>query len=234
MLTVEELQVSYGDLQVVWSVSFSVPEQAIVALIGPNGAGKTTTLRAVMGLLPIRAGEVSYRGRSLASLRTHQIVETGLVMIPEDRAAFASLTVAENLELGAYPKRARSHRDKTMEEVFDTFPVLAERRRQQASTLSGGERRMLGIGKALMAKPELLILDEPSLGLAPLIVESTFEAIKRIRSHDVAVLLVEQHVEMAMEVSDHVYIIEQGIVVGDGTPAELSKDTRVRDAYLSM
>jgi branched-chain amino acid transport system ATP-binding protein len=234
MLRVENLEIAYGDLQVVWGVSFEVPEQSIVAIIGPNGAGKTTTLRAIMGLLPAMAGTAVFDDRSIVDVPTHQIVERGLVMIPEARATFASLSVADNLELGAFTKRARPHKRETLDEVMEIFPRLAERRAQLAGTLSGGERQMLAIGKALMARPEMLILDEPSLGLAPIIVESTFDVIRRIRERGVSVLMVEQHVEMTLEVADHAYILELGRIVADGTSTELMSDTRVRDAYLRL
>jgi branched-chain amino acid transport system ATP-binding protein len=234
MLRVDGLEVAYGDLQVVWGVSFQVPEDSIVAILGPNGAGKTTTLLALMGLLPVKAGAAAFKGDSLIGLPTHQMVERGLVMIPEERAAFASLTVEENLELGAYTPRARPERADTMEGVYDIFPRLAERKAQPAGTLSGGERQMLAIGKALMARPELLILDEPSLGLAPIIVERIFGVISDIRERGVSVLMVEQHLEMALEVADHAYILEMGSIVTEGTGPELEADARVQEAYLSL
>jgi len=155
-------------------------------------------------------------------------------MIPEERSTFSTMSVSDNLELGAYTPRARSSKDETMDEVYSLFPVLAERRTQRAGTLSGGERQMLAIGKALMARPELLILDEPSLGLAPIIVERTFEAIRDIRERGVSVLMVEQHVEMTLEIADHAYILELGRIVADGTSSELTNDPRVREAYLSL
>jgi branched-chain amino acid transport system ATP-binding protein len=234
MLAVEGLEVAYGDLQVVWDVSFQVPERSIVAVLGPNGSGKTTTLRALMSLLPIKGGTVSFRGETVTGMLTHELVERGIAMIPESRSTFASMTVAQNLELGAYAHRARPHREATLAEVFATFPRLAERRSQLAGTLSGGERQMLAIGKALMARPDLLILDEPSLGLAPVIVEATFETIRAIRERGVSVLMVEQHVEMTLELVDHAYILEMGHIVVDGSAAELRDDSRVRDAYLSL
>ena len=234
MLTVDGLEVAYGDLQVVWGVSFRVPKDSIVAILGPNGAGKTTTLLALMGLLPVKAGSATLNGESLIGLPTHQMVERGLVMIPEERAAFASLTVEENLDLGAYTPRARSSRAGTLDEVYETFPRLAERKTQLAGTLSGGERQMLAIGKALMARPELLILDEPSLGLAPIIVERIFEVIREIRERGVSVLMVEQHLELALESADYAYILEMGSIVTEGTGSELEADTKVREAYLSL
>lgn len=234
MLRVDGLEVAYGDIQVVWGVSFEVPDDSIVAILGPNGAGKTTTLLALMGLLPVKAGSASFKDTSLVGLPTHEMVEQGLVMIPEERAAFASLTVEENLELGGYTKRARASRTATMEEVYATFPRLAERKSQLAGTLSGGERQMLAIGKALMARPELLILDEPSQGLAPVIVEQIFEVIAEIRDRGVSVLMVEQHLEMALESADYAYILERGSIVTEGTAAELEADARVQEAYLSL
>ena len=234
MLEVDGLEVAYGDLQVVWGVSFEVPENSIVGILGSNGAGKTTTLMSLAGLLPPLAGKVTFKGESIAGIPTHRLVDRGLVMIPEERATFATMSVADNLEIGAYTPRARSVKDETLDEVFSIFPRLAERRSQSAGTLSGGERQMLAIGKALMAKPELLVLDEPSLGLAPIIVESTFEAIKDIRSRGVSVLMVEQHVELTLEIADHAYILELGRIVAEGTSTELARDPRVREAYLSL
>jgi len=234
MLRVEGLEVAYGDLQVVWGVSFEVPENSIVAILGPNGAGKTTTLLALMGLLPVIAGSASFEGSSLIGLPTHHMVERGLVMIPEERATFSSLTVEENLQLGAYTRRARGTRTETTAEVYETFPRLAERKSQLAGTLSGGERQMLAIGKALMARPALLILDEPSLGLAPIVVEKIFEVISEIRDHGVSVLMVEQHLEMALQSADYAYILEMGSIVTEGTGTDLEADTRVQEAYLSL
>ncbi|HEU4319855.1 MAG TPA: ABC transporter ATP-binding protein [Acidimicrobiia bacterium] len=234
MLAVDGLEVAYGDLQVVWGVSFEVPENSIVAILGSNGAGKTTTLTSLIGLIPPLAGEVTFKGASLVGMPTHRLVELGIVMIPEERSTFSTMSVSDNLELGAYTPRARASKDETMDEVYSLFPVLAERRTQRAGTLSGGERQMLAIGKALMARPELLILDEPSLGLAPIVVERTFEAITDIRDRGVSVLMVEQHVEMTLEVADHAYILELGRIVADGTSSQLADDPRVREAYLSL
>jgi branched-chain amino acid transport system ATP-binding protein len=234
MLAVDSLEIAYGDLQVVWGVSFEVPANSIVAILGPNGAGKTTTLLALVGLLPIKAGDVRYQEESIVGAMTHTLVERGLVMIPEERATFASLTVSDNLKVGAHTRRARDRRDDTMEEVFSTFPVLAERRSQLAGTLSGGERQMLAIGKALMARPELLILDEPSLGLAPIVVENTFNAIRDIRAAGVSVLMVEQHLEMTLELADSAYILELGHIVASGPSADLLNQPRVREAYLGL
>jgi branched-chain amino acid transport system ATP-binding protein len=234
MLAVDGLEVAYGDLQVVWGIAFEVPENTIVALLGPNGAGKTTTLLALMGLLPVKGGTATFEGAPLIGVPTHEMVERGVVMIPEERATFASLTVEENLELGAYTPRARPALKRSMAEVFETFPLLVERRSQKAGTLSGGERQMLAIGKAMMAQPRLLILDEPSLGLAPMVVENTFDVISRIRDTGVSVLMVEQHAEMTLEIVDHAYILELGRIVADGPASRLATDPRVREAYLSL
>lgn len=234
MLTVDSLEVAYGDLQVVWGVSFEVPADSIVAILGPNGAGKTTTLHALMGLLPTKSGEVVFKGAPITGSPTHHIVNDGMVMIPEERASFATLSVADNLRVGAYTPRARDRREETMGEVFEIFPILAERRGQLAGTLSGGERQMLAIAKALMALPELLILDEPSLGLAPIVVENTFKVIGDIKDRGVSVLMVEQHVEMTLDLVDYAYILELGRIVVSGTRSELVAQQRVREAYLGI
>lgn len=234
MLRVEGLEVAYGDLQVVWGVTFEVPGESVVTILGPNGAGKTTTLLALLGLLPVVAGSVTFNGDSLIGVPTHQVVERGVVLIPEERAAFASLTVEENLEIGAHTSRARPVRRQSMMEVLEIFPRLGERMTQPAGTLSGGERQMLAIGKALMARPELLILDEPSLGLAPIVVEHTFDVISQIRERGVSVLMVEQHVEMALQVADYAYVLDMGSIVAEGSGSTLSSDRRVQEAYLSL
>jgi branched-chain amino acid transport system ATP-binding protein len=234
MLTVTNLQVAYGQIQVVWDVSFTVPRGAIVALIGPNGAGKSTTLKAILGLLPLKAGQVTFEGQSIVGKPTHDIVKSGLVLVPESRATFASLTVMENLELGAFSRRARPSRDRTLAEVFQIFPRLKERQTQLVGTLSGGERQMVAIGKALMARPDLLILDEPSLGLAPLVVERIFDVVEQINQHGVSILLVEQNVQLSLETAHYGFVIEQGRIVNEGTSADLLGDSRVQDAYLSF
>ncbi len=234
MLRVEDLEVAYADLQVVWGISFEVPEGAVVGILGHNGAGKTTSLLAVCGLLPVKAGSVRFRGEPLAGTRPHDIVELGVVMVPEERSTFATLTVEENLELGAYARRARDTAGLTKAEVFEIFPILAERSSQQAGTLSGGERQMLAIGKALMAKPDLLILDELSLGLAPIIVEQMFDVIERIRESGVSVLMVEQNVGMTLDIVDHAYILELGAIVAEGSGSELAADPRIAGATLGL
>lgn len=234
MLTVTNLQVAYGGIQVVWDVSLEVPQGQVVALIGHNGAGKSTTLRAILGLLPIKAGSVSFNGGSLNNMPTHEIVRSGLVMVPESGATFAPLSVLDNLKLGSMSKPARQEREQTLDMVYGIFPRLAERREQKAGTLSGGERQMLAIGKALMAKPQLLILDEPSSGLAPLVVEQIFEVIQQIRAQGVSILLVEQNVQHSLEIADYGYVIELGRIVKEASAKALLADASIKDAFLSI
>ncbi len=234
MLSVTDLQVAYGEIQVVWDVSFNVPQGSIVALIGPNGAGKSTTLKAIMGLLPLKAGRVEFQSASIVGKPTHDIVKSGLVLVPESRATFATLTVLENLELGAFSARARPTKDSTLAEVFEIFPRLKDRQSQLVGTLSGGERQMVAIGKAMMAKPDLLILDEPSLGLAPLVVERIFNIIEQINQRGVSILLVEQNVRLSLETAHYGYVIELGRIVNEGASEDLLNDNRVQDAYLSF
>lgn len=234
MLNIENLHVSYGDIQVLWGISLNVPEGAIVALLGSNGAGKTTTLKTALGMMRPSQGKVTFNGQNITSKPTHTIVGAGLYLVPEWRGTFSTLTVLENLELGAFPSAARPYRDETLRQVFEIFPRLDERQSQKAGTLSGGERQMLAIGRALMARPKLLILDEPSLGLAPLIVADIFEVIKGINEKGVTVLVVEQNVHMALEISGYGYILENGAVVGEGNSSALLSDEKIREAYLGI
>lgn len=234
MLRLENLNVSYGDIQVLWGVSLEVPENSIVALLGSNGAGKTTILKTVLGLMRPTQGSITFKNKDISRIATHQIVNMGLYLVPEWRGTFSTLTVLENLELGAFPSNARPHRHQNLKRVFDIFPRLYERQSQRAGTLSGGERQMLAIGRALMAQPELLILDEPSLGLAPLIVQNTFEIIKQINSEGVTILIVEQNVNLTLEVANYAYILENGSIAGEGTSTELLSDRRIQAAYLGL
>lgn len=234
MLRLDNLNVSYGDIQVLWGVSLEVPEKSIVALLGPNGAGKTTTLKTALGMMRPKQGSIMFKGEDISRAMIHDIVNKGLYLVPEWRGTFSTLTVLENLELGAFPPRARPHRDASLRQVYDIFPRLHERQAQRAGTLSGGERQMLAIGRALMARPEFLILDEPSLGLAPLIVENIFQVIRQINQEGVTVLVVEQNVYMALKISNYAYILENGSIVGEGSSAELLQDTRIQEAYLGM
>jgi branched-chain amino acid transport system ATP-binding protein len=234
MLTLENLHVAYGDIQVIRGLSLEVPEKSIVSLIGPNGAGKTTTLKTVLGLLKPNQGRITFHGQVITGKPTHEIVNAGLYLVPEWRGTFSTLTVLENLELGAFPPRARQRKNRTLNHVFDLFPILQSRQSQRAGTLSGGERQMLAIGRALMACPEMLILDEPSLGLAPLIVEAIFAIIQQINDDGVTILVVEQNVWKALEVSHYGYILENGSIVGHGATNVLNSDRRIQEAYLGI
>jgi branched-chain amino acid transport system ATP-binding protein len=231
-LSIDGLHASYGDLQALWGVSLHVDEGEIVALIGPNGAGKTTLLRTVAGLHRPHAGSVQLGDVALHTLPAYQAVEKGVVLVPEGRRLFGGLTVLENLELGAYTRRARELRFKTMKRVFETFPIMAERQHQRANTMSGGQQQMLAIGRAMMGLPKLLMLDEPSLGLAPLIVQNIFEIIKQMNDEGVTIFLVEQNANQALELANRAYILEQGKVVGTGTGRDLLHNNEVRQAYL--
>lgn len=235
MLRVTNLQVAYGDIQVVWDVSFEVPRGSIVALLGHNGAGKSTSLRALLGLLPVKAGQVSFNGASLVDKPTHEIVLSGLSLVPESGATFARLSVLDNLRLGgSMAPAARRQRGETLDMVLDIFPRLAERKAQKAGTLSGGERQMLAIGKALMGKPRLLVLDEPSLGVAPLVVEQIFDVIRQINRQGVSILLVEQNVQQGLEIADFGYVMELGRIVKAAPAADLLADTSIQEAYISL
>jgi branched-chain amino acid transport system ATP-binding protein len=234
MLKVESLDVCYGDLQVLWDVSLEVEQGDIVALIGPNGAGKTTTLKTIAGLLKPSRGQVTFCGERIDLRFPHQIVDLGLSLVPEWKGVFASLSVLENLELGAFPAKARPSKAATLGQVFEIFPILAERQAQKAGTLSGGERQMLAIGRAMMSRPTLLMLDEPSLGLAPLIVRQIFEVIKRVSAEGVSILLVEQNVRLSLEIARHAYVIESGRIVQHDSAASLLRDERVKEAYLGL
>jgi branched-chain amino acid transport system ATP-binding protein len=234
MLQVSGLQVAYGDVQALWGIDFDVPAGRIVALLGANGAGKTTTLRAISGLIRPRAGRVRFDGRDLGALAPHAIVALGLGHIPEGRRLWPGMTVRENLELGAFPARARPHMRASLEWVLRLFPRLAEREGQLAGTLSGGEQQMLAIGRALMARPRLLMLDEPSLGLAPLVVTELFGIIRTVNGEGVTVLLVEQNVHQALGIADHGFVLETGRVVTAGAARALLDDPYIKEAYLGL
>ncbi len=231
-LEVHGLDAFYGDAQALREVSLRVNEGEIVALIGANGAGKTTLMRVIAGLHPPTAGTVKLGDTAIHSLPAYQIVEEGMILVPEGRRLFGGLSVLDNLELGAYAPRARASRFRTLKHVFELFPLLAERQHQRASTLSGGQQQMLAIGRALMGLPRLLMLDEPSLGLAPVIVENIFEIIKQMNDEGVTIFLVEQNARQALELADRAYILEQGRIVGKGTGRELLHNNEVREAYL--
>jgi branched-chain amino acid transport system ATP-binding protein len=231
ILEVRDLSVSYGAIKALKSVSLSLSDGEIVTLIGANGAGKTTTLRAIMGLVPTAGGEVRYRGEPTRSTPTHKLVRDGLVLVPEGRIVFANLTVRENLEMGAYSRRDSGVAE-DYEKVYTLFPRLKERLKQTAGTLSGGEQQMLAMGRALMSTPRVLLLDEPSLGLAPIVVHAIFEAIEEIHRSGVPVLLVEQNANAALRHSKRAYVLETGHVALEGTSAEVASNPKVKEAYL--
>ena len=234
MLRVEGLQVSYGPIAALWDVRFDVHPQEIVALVGANGAGKTTTLKAISGLVRPRAGSVLLDGAPLEQLPTTAIVERGVVHVPEGRKLFPEMTVRDNLLLGGFPRTARPHQAERLEQVFEIFPRLRERQRQVAGTLSGGEQQMVAIGRGLMAGPRILMLDEPSLGLAPIMVDEMFRVVETINRAGVTVLLVEQNTEHALAIAHRGFVLESGRVVLAGTGAELLANARVREAYLGL
>jgi branched-chain amino acid transport system ATP-binding protein len=231
ILEVKDLNVFYGGIHALKGLSFNVNQGEIVSLIGANGAGKTTTLRAISGILPFK-GTVTLRGSSLAGVAAHNIVKLGIAHSPEGRGVFPNLTVMENLEMGAYIRRDRAGVRKDLEHCFGLFPRLKERSAQKAGTLSGGEQQMLAISRAIMTKPTLLMLDEPSLGLAPLIVAQIFEIIKQVNKDGVTILLVEQNARMALEISTRAYVVETGKITLSGKGSELLDDKRVIDSYL--
>jgi branched-chain amino acid transport system ATP-binding protein len=234
LLQVSGLDVFYGDVQALWDVSFAVGEGEVVTVVGANGAGKSTVLKTLAGLLAPRRGQILYDGQPAGSHPPHRLVARGLVLIPEGRQLWPGMTVRENLEMGAYAAAARPHRAETLEAVYAMFPVLAKRARQKAGTLSGGEQQMCAIGRGLMARPRLLLLDEPALGLAPRLVGEVFKALGRIREQGVTLLLVEQNVAHALALADRAYVLETGRVTLSGACSELSRDPRVREKYLGV
>jgi branched-chain amino acid transport system ATP-binding protein len=234
LLEIEGLDVAYDDLQALWGVALRVGSGEIVALIGPNGAGKSTLLRSIAGLVRARRGEVRFQGQPITQTRPHGIVERGIALVPEGRRLFARMSVLENLELGAFTSGARARRDETLAWVYQTFPILRERRHQLAGSLSGGEQQMLAVGRGLMARPRLLLLDEPSWGLAPKVVDQIFQVIGEINRRGVTILLVEQNVPAALGMAGRAYILETGRIVGEGAAAELLHRDHLRRSYLGL
>ena len=232
LLEVKDLQVYYGVIQALKGISFEVNEGEIVTLIGANGAGKTTTMQSIMGLLPIKHGTVTYEGQVINKLPTHKIVKLGMTQVLEGRHVFQELTVYENLLMGGYIEKNGKTVKNDIESVYETFPRLRERRNQIAGTLSGGEQQMLAMGRAMMCKPKLLMLDEPSMGLAPILVDQIFEIIKKFHEMGTTVLLVEQNAGKALAVADKAYVLENGKIVLSGTGAELAASDQVKKAYL--
>jgi len=234
LLALSGVSAGYGSVRAVSNVSITVGEGEAVGLLGANGAGKSTTLRAISGLVRPTSGTITFRGKNIDSLPAYKITELGIAHVPEGRQVFPELTVKENLEIGAYIPKARAARTQTLDLVFTIFPVLAERRKQLAGTMSGGEQQMLAVGRGLMLRPHLLMLDEPSLGLAPVVTEATFEKIQEIHAMGTAILLVEQNVSRALTLVQRAYVLESGKVIMKGTSAELANNKQVQAAYLGI
>lgn len=234
MLKVNSLNTSYDQVQVLWDVSLEVSQGEIVTLIGGNGAGKTTTLKSICGLLSEKKGEIIFKGRNITQMPVHEIIELGIALVPEGRGIFPELTVYENLLMGAYNKRARKNIESNMSSIFDFFPRLEERRSQMAGTMSGGERQMLAIGRGLMSEPEILLLDEPSLGIAPILVKEIFEKIREINEQGMTILLVEQHVYGALNLASRAYVLEHGKIVLQDDAKKLLNNDAIREAYLGI
>ncbi|MFC1938250.1 ABC transporter ATP-binding protein [Chloroflexota bacterium] len=234
MLVIDKIDVYYGDLQALWDVSFVIEEKEIVAIIGSNGAGKSTILKTLAGLLSPATGSISFNGMRLDKLPADKRVELGICLVPEGRGLFPGMSVLENLELGAFNNAARRIRSETFRLVYEMFPILEKRRTQAAGTLSGGEQQMLAIGRGLMSKPKLLLLDEVSLGLAPLLAKIIFEVIDQINKSGVTIVFVEQNVHMSLGLANRGYIIENGRIVGHGDAKSLLHDKQVREAYLGL
>jgi branched-chain amino acid transport system ATP-binding protein len=235
VLEVKDIEVFYGDVQALYGLSLGVSEGEIVTLVGSNGAGKTTTLRAIAGVREPRRGDILFEGRSLGSIPAHRRIDVGITLVPEGRELWPQMTVRENIELGAFTKGARSHVSQSLESVYSLFPRLEERSSQPAGSLSGGEQQMAAIGRALMSRPRLLMLDEPSLGLAPILVRQVFVTIKRLHDDEgITILLVEQNLNKALEIADRGYVIETGRLKLEGSSEELLEDDSVRAAYLGI
>ena len=234
LLEVTDLELFYGDAQVLASVSVQIPQGGIVAIVGANGAGKSSLIRAIAGIERPGAGKIVFAGRDITGLESHVICNLGIGQVAEGRQLFPTLTTMENLAMGAMLPRARAKMKQMMDEVFELFPLLGERRKQLAGTLSGGEQQMLAIGRCLMGRPELIMFDEPSLGLAPAIVQLLLQAIRRLNRQGLTVLLVEQNVAVSLKISQHAYVLENGRIVMSGSGGELLNDDRVREAYLGL
>ena len=232
MLKVEDLHVYYDAIHAIKGVTFEVGEGEIVTLIGANGAGKTTTLHAISGLLKPRSGSITFMGQNLLTTKPHRIVRSGLAQVPEGRRVFSELTVQENLEMGAYIRKDKAGIAADYDMVFERLPRLKERRKQLAGTLSGGEQQMLAIGRALMAKPKMMLLDEPSMGLSPILVQEIFSIIKEVNDTGVTILLVEQNAKMALNIANRAYVLETGSIVMSGDASVLANDDKVKKAYL--
>jgi branched-chain amino acid transport system ATP-binding protein len=234
MLEVSNLDTFYGKIQTLWGVSLTINEAEIVALVGANGAGKTTLLNTISGLLRPAAGSIEFLGRRIDGLPSNAIVELGMSHIPEGRKLFPDMSVRENLEMGAYSKRVWKHKQETLDEVYQLFPILKLRQRQLARTLSGGEQQMVAIGRGLMSRPKLCIIDEPSSGLAPMVVDEIFEIIQRLRNQGIAVFLIEQNVQQTLEIAGRAYVLENGRVIRTGQSEKLLQEEFIKKAYLGL
>ncbi len=232
MLEIEKINVFYGDLQALWDVSFKAEEKEVVALIGPNGAGKTTTLKTITGLLRPFAGEIRFEGLAMEKVPIHKRVEMGVSLIPEGRGLFPGMSTLENLEMGAFTAKGRSSKDETLKKVYDLFPILEKRKKQAAGTLSGGEQQMLAIGRGLMSRPKLLLFDEPSWGLSPLLSKVIYGVINQINHSGVTILLIEQNVRIALELANRAYVVENGRIVNQGDSRSMLSDKHIIEAYL--
>ena len=234
MLEVRDLKVAYGAAQALWGVSLDVRPGELLCVVGPNGAGKTTLINTIAGILRARSGSMVLNGSDITHLAPHRFCEAGIALVPEGRRLFTGMTVLENLELGSYLPPSKAKRRETLEQVIELFPVIRDKLASAAGELSGGQQQMVAIARALMARPRLLLLDEPSLGLSPLIVHDMFAAIRRINAEGMSVLLVEQNVAMAMEISQRAYVLEEGHIVAEGTPHELLARPEIQRAYLGV
>jgi len=234
VLKVDNLHIYYGGIHALKGINLEVPENKIISLIGANGAGKSTTLRAISSLVPANSGKITFQGKDITSLRTTEIVKRGITLVPEGRRVFPDLAVIENLKLGAYLRTDKTNIEKDIRHIYDLFPRLKEREWQLAGTLSGGEQQMLAIGRALMSRPKLLMMDEPSLGLAPLIVKDVFNIIKEIHQEGMTILLIEQNATAALQIADYGYVLETGKIVLEGRGEELATNDEVKKAYLGV
>jgi len=234
ILEAESVSVNYGDFQALWDISFSVKPGQLVALIGTNGAGKTTTLKSICGLVPLAQGRISYQGQQISGQQVHRVVDQGITLVPEGRQLFPKMTVEENLLIGAYLPRTRKKKSETLRRVYDLFPRLEERRNQTAETLSGGEQQMVAIGRAPMQDPKVIMFDEPSLGLAPILVQEVFDVVQQLHRQGLTVFIVEQNVHQTLKIADYCYVMENGRIVQEGTGHELEADQKIREAYLGF
>ena len=234
MLKIESVDVYYGETKVLWNISLNLKQGELLAIIGPNGAGKTTILRTIIGLLEPKKGAIFYEDEKIDHLPSYNIVQKGIALVPEGRRLFPKLTVLENLEIGNYLKNIRIFRQDLLKQTFEFFPILLERKNQEAQTLSGGESQMLAIARALMSKPKLLLLDEPSLGLAPNLVTYLFQTIKKLNEHGLTVIIVEQHVSQVLEIANRAYLLENGFIVLEDTGSKMLNNEHVKKAYLGL